>query len=136
MLFRKYRINRSTYWAGFGFLVAWVLFAIFVLHKEKGYVSEVVIALICIPRLHDIGRSGWIVAGGLLAYFVVVFGIVLNLDLDTALIVLGIVNIGLTGLLIYLGTIPGDTAANAYGDPPAPGIQFRRNGTIAKSREG
>ena len=108
-----------------GLILAFALFSAFVLEKKSGYVSEVVLVLLCVPRIHDLGKSGWIVGGILFAYVVFVFSLVGVLDLDTAQIALGVLNLVITGLLVWLGVLPGQTFANAYGEPPGPGIDFR-----------
>lgn len=126
MKFLKTRMNRSTYWMCLGLVVALALFSAFVLEKKSGYVSEVILALVCVPRMHDIGKSGWVVAGVLFAYLIAVFSLVGALDLDTAQISLGVLNLVITGLLVWLGALPGQSVANAYGEPPQPGISFRK----------
>ena len=85
MKFLKTRMNRSTYWMCLGVVVALALFSAFVLEKKSGYVSEVILALVCVPRMHDIGKSGWVVAGVLFAYLIAVFSLVGALDLPSNL---------------------------------------------------
>ena len=118
-------MNRATYWACLAILLAWALFAAFVLEKKSGYVSEVILAYICVGRMHDIGKSAWIVGGILIAYIVGAFWLIFNVDQDTALITLGIVNIFVSGLLILLGVLRGENGANRYGEQPDFGVNFR-----------
>jgi len=125
MKFHDSRLNRATYWGCLGLILAFALFSAFVLEKRFGYVNEGILAFLCVPRMHDIGRSGWIVAGVLVAYVVSVFSLVGALDLDSAQIALGILNLVITGLLIWLGVLAGQATANKYGDPPRSGIDFR-----------
>ena len=119
------RMNRALYWAMLGVVV--VLYAALNLVSSKQViVSEVVLAFLCVPRLHDIGKSGWFV----------LIGIVLELgalligfsffSLDGAMVVMGIAVVAIAALLVWLGTVPGDPNPNRWGEPPAPGIQFKR----------
>lgn len=125
MGFLKFRMNRATYWACLAMVVAWALFAALILEKKSGYVSEVIIACICVGRIHDVGKSGWIVGGILVAYVIGALLLVFNLDEDTAFVTLGVINIVITGLLILLGVLRGENGANRYGEQPDFGINFR-----------
>ena len=124
MKFLGTRMNRATYWMCLGSIVVLALFLTFALEKKSGYVSEVILVLMCVPRMHDLGRSGWIICGIFSAYLLLVVTLVSALDLETAQISLGIINLVITGLLLWLGIIPGQPAANSYGEPPKPGISF------------
>lgn len=124
MLLAKHRMNRATYWMCLALLAAWAVFAVFVLRSNRGVISEAIVALVCVPRVHDIGKSGWIVAGVLASYVIFVIGMAWNADADTILLSVGIVNVGLTFVLIHLGLVPGDPTANQYGDPPPSGIRL------------
>lgn len=121
---RPHRMNRRTYWVCLGILAMWALFAGFVLHKTGGFIDELVVAGICVPRLHDIGKSGWIVGAVLVAYlaFLLIMATSLNSDLISASA--GIVAIGMAFVLVYLGLTPGDQGENRYGEQPPPGINL------------
>ena len=84
--------------------------------------------LIGVPRLHDIGRSGWIVGGAILAEAVVILTVAVVASIDTLMIAGGLIFFAIVGLGIWLGTIPGQSEANQWGDPPGPGIRFKRRG--------
>jgi uncharacterized membrane protein YhaH (DUF805 family) len=127
MAFLKTRMNRTTYWTCMVLVFALGLFTAFVLEKKSGYVSEVILVLICLPRIHDLGKSGWIIGGTLIAYLIIVISIVSTLDLDTAQIWLGTLNLFIVAMLIWLGMLPGQPIANAYGEPTQPGISFRKS---------
>jgi uncharacterized membrane protein YhaH (DUF805 family) len=84
--------------------------------------------MVCVPRLHDIGRSGWIAGGVFVAEIVaIILAAVLLDDEDGVMVVGGVVVLIIVGLLIWLGCIPSDRVSNAYGGQPKPGIGFDRN---------
>lgn len=125
MTFLKGRTNRAVYWLCIGIILVFSVVARMVLHSQAG-ATEVVLAFACIPRLHDIGRSGWLVLWGIGLEIVVVLGGVLLLPLQVfALAVDGLVVV-ILGLLIWLGSIKGDPAANRFGEPPGPGLGVRK----------
>lgn len=118
------RVNRATYWLCVGVIV--VLYAASNIYLERNVpVSEIVLVLLCVPRLHDIGRSGWLVVGPLVFEIGAVVAAFSLLPQQTALAVAGVATIIITALLVWLGCIPGDTAANRFGEPPAPGLTFK-----------
>src|SRR5665213_1791779 len=81
MFWRGYgRINRPTYFAGLGIVVLVWAAAIGFEVKIPG---EAIALLVAIPRLHDIGRSGWWAGAVLLAELIVVLG---GLDRQIALL--------------------------------------------------
>ena len=78
-----------------------------------------------VPRLHDIGRSGWIVLGVIaLEICIVVVAAVVGGDTDAILIGGGIATLVIALLAIWLGCIPGQPHANRWGPPPAPGVNL------------
>lgn len=121
---RKHRINRTTYWVCLAVLAVWALFAAFVLHKSGGLVDEFVVAAICVPRLHDMGKSGWMVGAVLVAYLALALILATSLNADLISESLGIVAIGIVFVLVYLGLIPGDPGENRYGEQPPPGVNL------------
>ena len=119
------RINRATYWVWFA-LVAALYVVLSVVLPGRTTVSEVVLIIVCVPRLHDIGRSGWLVLGPLaLEIAVVVAGMAL-LPAANLLMVGGVATLVILAAMIWLGAIPGEPTANRFGEPPAPSIQLRR----------
>jgi uncharacterized membrane protein YhaH (DUF805 family) len=125
------RLNRATYFLGFAILVAaYVVMAQFMTRPPA--VGEILAASIAVPRLHDIGKSGWWAGGVILAELVVVFGAlpfaISTHDSDVILIAGGLFVFVVLGLMVWLGCIAGQTQANRYGEPPPPGISLKTYG--------
>lgn len=120
------RMNRATYWACIGFMVA-VFGALYVFGGMQPRVSEVVLLLLVVPRLHDINRSGWIAVGVFALEITIAVALSVWLD-DEELVLegLGFVALAIAALLIWLGIVPGDRYENRYGDAPKPGVSFGR----------
>lgn len=119
-----YRTNRSTYGVLLAIFVAVV--AVLVSVSSKPGPTEVIAAFIVIPRLHDIGRSGWwYVAIVMVEIAMVVGGFQLG-GIEGGQMAAGIFAIlALLGLML-LALIPGQPMANRWGYPPDPGISFKR----------
>jgi uncharacterized membrane protein YhaH (DUF805 family) len=115
------RVNRACYWLGLAMTIS-TLVAINMLSSEPVRISEAILAIFCVPRLHDIGRSGWWllaplaleVGGGIAS---AVYLPPETMEAAPALVIVG--------FLIWLGAVPGEVKANRFGDPPPPGLQFR-----------
>jgi uncharacterized membrane protein YhaH (DUF805 family) len=127
MFWRGYgRINRPTYFMGLAIVALfWGISMMFAL-KIPG---EVFALLIAVPRLHDIGRSGWWAGAAVLVELVVAIGgltvaAAAGAQIWASLIILGVVT-AYWVLLIWLGCIPGQAQTNSYGDPPPPGVSFK-----------
>lgn len=117
----KYRMNRATYWLCCAIFAAFMIIAIYLGKRPGGL--ELAAVLVAVPRLHDIGRSGWIVAGALGVECAVLFGMVLLREsIDAIMIASGVLALALTGLGVWLGAIPGQEGPNKWGNPPGPGI--------------
>jgi uncharacterized membrane protein YhaH (DUF805 family) len=89
-------------------------------------IGEIVFIFLGVPRLHDIGWSGWWAAGVILVEIVIVVVAVLTLTRDDAYIVAGLFVLVVMGLLAVLGLVPGQAGANRFGAQPAAGISFGR----------
>ena len=114
------RINRATFWLVFcmatalNFALAW--------SGAHSSGPGVVLALFCVFRLHDTGRSGkWVLLvlglqfiGALLAYRYVP-----DHQIPTALYFLEFL---LLPVVLWLGSTPGIPVSNRWGGPPPPGI--------------
>ena len=94
--------------------------------QKRSPISEIVLIILCVPRLHDIGRSGWFVLIPLALEIGAAVASFSSLPADRALAVMGIVTLSIAGLIIWLGCVPGDPAINRFGDAPPPGIKFQR----------
>jgi len=121
----KGRTNRATYWLLLG-IVAVIFSALMLSGAKPPAIGEVVLILLCVPRLHDIGWSGWWAAGIIVLEVVILVGAALALPSDDLLVVAGIYAFGIAGFLIFLGLIPGQATSNRFGERPAPGISFGR----------
>jgi uncharacterized membrane protein YhaH (DUF805 family) len=123
MRFLGGRLNRALYWLCLAIIVA-LLVAVNMLSSQPVHIGEAVLMFICVPRLHDIGRSGWWIAAPLAlevgGAIVAVLYLPENIDA-----VIGLIALVIIGLLIWLGAVPGEATANRFGDPPAPGLQFK-----------
>ena len=116
------RGNRARYWTSIALLAAFMLVGRLLLHWE-GSISEVLLAFLCVPRLHDIGRSGWWM---LLLIPIEVMTIVgMSVSLAGAELLVLAANVLLLLLIVALGLIPGQREANRFGLPPAPGLLFK-----------
>jgi uncharacterized membrane protein YhaH (DUF805 family) len=122
----KGRYNRSVFWLGLGMLVVVAVGARLIFHSSHG-VSEVMIVLFAVPRLHDIGRSGWLVLWGIGIELAALILAVIFLPMVLFPLALGLAGLVIAGLLIWLGCIKGDPGHNRFGQPPAPGLGSRRN---------
>jgi uncharacterized membrane protein YhaH (DUF805 family) len=111
------RTNRATYWVWFAGLVALIVLANLI-HTPIP-LGEVLILLIGVPRLHDVGRTGWW-AGGVLIVFELVA--VLTLFKSIPLEVAGGVYVVFFGLVILLGAWPGTPGPNKFGNRPRRGV--------------
>ncbi len=124
MGFLNTRTNRATYWAS-AVLVAALYALLNVLLPTRSSVSEVVLVILCVPRLHDIGRTGWLVLAPLALEIAAAVGLFI-LPQDDGYVVFGVAVLIILGAMVWLGVIPGEPEANRFGDPPPPGVQFRR----------
>ena len=119
------RLNRAGYWLAFG-IITLGLVVLQIVGARHAAISEVVLAILCVPRLHDIGRSGWFV---LIGIAIEAAGLAIGFaffPVAQVPAVLGAAMLVIIGLLIWLGTIPGEADANRWGEPPAPGLSFAR----------
>jgi uncharacterized membrane protein YhaH (DUF805 family) len=118
------RINRARYWAYV--TAALALCTIVWIFSPTGPYFSVFTMFICVPRLHDIGRSGWFALGfssaeielatQLFPYRPPPF-----IEVPTAgTMVLAAV---VVGAFIWLGVIPGQPGANKFGPPCPPGLR-------------
>src|SRR3989338_515667 len=86
--------------------------------------GELLLAFIIVPRLHDLGRSGWYVLAILLIEIVGLVVILSQMPFDQTSVGIGIMAIVMFVLAIGLGLVPGQAGPNRFGKQPAPGIQW------------
>jgi uncharacterized membrane protein YhaH (DUF805 family) len=128
MWYRYGRINRPTYFLGLAILIAAYAALNAVMTRPTG-VSEILIILLMVPRLHDIGKSGWWAGAMILGEIVVVAlaawaAITLKND-DIILIASGLFVLVMLGLLVLLGCIRGQPQSNKWGAAPPPGLSLK-----------
>jgi uncharacterized membrane protein YhaH (DUF805 family) len=128
MWYRYGRINRPTYFLGLALLVAVYAAVNAVMTRPTG-MSEVLIILLMVPRLHDIGKSGWW-AGALILGEIVVVGLAVwaataMKNDEIILIASGLFVLVALGLLVLLGCIRGQPGSNKWGAPPPPGLSLK-----------
>jgi uncharacterized membrane protein YhaH (DUF805 family) len=120
------RTNRAQYWLTL--LAVAVIYAAFIAlsGSSRGSVSEIVLIFVCVPRLHDLGATGWIavIPFGLEIVCAIIAFVLLPVDQATT--ALGVVALVLLILLIVLGALPGQPGANRFGPQPRRGISFGR----------
>jgi uncharacterized membrane protein YhaH (DUF805 family) len=128
--FLKTRINRATYWALLLPVTLLVTLAVAFLPKPPGVVEIAMIAF-GVPRLHDLGRSGWwmVVPIGF-EIVAVALGAVLG-GINGILVAGGLVLLVIAAMMIVIGIIPGNAGANAFGAPPPPGLSMFRGSRAA-----
>jgi uncharacterized membrane protein YhaH (DUF805 family) len=119
------RINRASYWLGVAILTL-IYGALFYSGGGHASVSEALVAALAVPRLHDIGRSAWWAGGVFIAEIVLAIAAFALLPMQAALTVMGCFVLIAAALLIWLGLVPGEPVANAYGEAPAPGLGIAR----------
>ena len=124
----KGRMNRATYWLLFaGVVVIYGLLVTFM--KKPPQIAELLIILLGVPRLHDIGRSGWwmtLLFG--LEIGAIAIGLLAVGTADGILIAGGLVVFVILIAMMILGCIPGQRETNSYGAPPTQGVSFARTG--------
>jgi len=125
-MFRKGRMNRATYWLILVLIVAGYA-ALIALDKKPPAILEVLFVIIGVPRLHDLGRSGWWMAA-VIGLELVGIGLTVALFPFADLLVgAGLTVFAMLLAMIVLGLIPGEASTNAFGDVPAPGLSFGRS---------
>jgi uncharacterized membrane protein YhaH (DUF805 family) len=113
------------YWLSLAVLIA--IYAILNAMSSKHVaVSEGLLIILCVPRLHDIGKSAWWAAGVFLLEIAIALIGFTTLPLQQATIIMGAFVLVIAALLVWLGTTPGEPGPNRYGDPPRSGLGLKR----------
>ena len=119
----RYRMNRRTYWVSLAIVLVGLGILVSAGWTHGGL--ELAMVAIGIPRLHDIGRSGWIVGGVIAGEFVAIFGALLSGGGSVAIAITGgLIVLIVAGLAIWLGLIPGESGPNKWGDQPPSGVHL------------
>ena len=120
----KGRTNRAWFGLILGVLVL-LYIAINALSEKPLSMSEVVLIILAVPRLHDIGKSGKFV---LIGIAVEIVGVALMLLSPSEAMggIAALTSLTLLGLMIWLAFIPGEPGPNQWGEAPEPG--FTRKG--------
>jgi hypothetical protein len=110
----KTRVSRTTYSV---LLLAYgVLFAVAVAFQVR-IPGELLLAFICIPRLHDMGRTGWWFGGAILIE-IAALGVTLAAHLPIGLGIFASLTV-LSAPAVALMFIPGQAGTNRFGDVPS-----------------
>jgi uncharacterized membrane protein YhaH (DUF805 family) len=117
MRFLTGRMNRATY--ALMLLVYAVLFSIVVAIQVR-VPGELLLGYICIPRLHDLGRTGWWFGAAVLAEIVVVVGVIFGLNQPDIGVLAGVATLFLPAIALALPK--GHVGPNRFGEAPASGI--------------
>ncbi|WP_158277986.1 DUF805 domain-containing protein [Caulobacter endophyticus] len=120
----KARLNRASYWVIVGVAILATLVSALVFMRPLP-AALVVMLIAAIPRLHDLGRTGWWAGGVFLALMALFFGGQYVLPRQALQNALGVAVLVLPGLLVCLGALPGQKAENAFGSPPPKGLSFK-----------
>src|SRR4051812_45847032 len=106
----KGRTNRATYW--FSIAILAVLMAVIgQFAANPPHASEFLVVLLCVPRLHDIGRTGWWVGLMIPLELVALAGMLLMPE-ETGMALAGGVSLVILLLVLGLGFIRGEPVAN------------------------
>jgi uncharacterized membrane protein YhaH (DUF805 family) len=120
----SYRMNRTSY--GIALVALIVAYIVLVNTVKRPPGAEAIVAFIAVPRLHDIGRSGWwllpLFGGEFLAVAIGWSG-----GVEGILLAGGMYVLFCLVLLTVLAFIPGQSTANNWGEPPGPGVRFGRS---------
>ena len=128
------RMNRATYRSILGGMVAFVVVvAMFGVRPPR--IGEGLLIFLCVPRLHDLGKSGcWVLVplGIELVALVVAFT---AFSADDASVIFGGVFLVMAGFVVVLGLIPGQPHANRFGEPPKSIFPFRERRKVEETGE-
>ncbi|HEU0163247.1 MAG TPA: DUF805 domain-containing protein [Rhizomicrobium sp.] len=110
------RTNRATFWASMVILaLALVLFRW--LEAPAGIAAALGLLVIAVPRLHDLGYSGWWAGGVLLALTGALLAATFHSEMVATHAAGGIILLLVTAAL-WLGIMPGEKTANRWGNTP------------------
>jgi uncharacterized membrane protein YhaH (DUF805 family) len=128
------RFNRATYWLCLGIILA-IVAVMGVIGIRPPRIGEAMLILMCVPRLHDLGKSGWWVVIPISIELIAIVVAIAAFLPEDASIVFGAVFLAVAGFIVVLGLIPGQPHANRFGDPPKSPFAFRERAKVAKTEE-
>ena len=86
--------------------------------------APLLLLIIAVPRLHDIGKSGWWALGVLAVEFLAGMAIGKFLPPEQLLSAITATALVVVALAILLGCLPGQGEPNRYGPVPASGLSY------------
>ena len=128
------RMNRATYWLCLAILVA-VVAIMSVIGIRPPRIGEAMLMLMCVPRLHDLGKSGWWVLIPIGIELVAIVAAIAMFSTEDAYIVFGAVFLVVAGFIVVLGLIPGQPQVNRFGEPPKSPFAFRERAKVSQTEE-
>ncbi len=123
--FLEGRSNRVDYWTSIAVLVALSVGFRLLFGGGGGVIQEFVLVMVAVPRLHDIGRSGWWAVAAFGIEWVGVSALVLvggDQWATNSLWILGYVVL----CVVVLGAWSGDPGENRFGPRPPSGLSWSK----------
>ncbi|WP_448664995.1 DUF805 domain-containing protein [Sphingomonas sp. CJ20] len=116
------RIGRGEFWAfAAGFAVIGALLLWLVDIEPAGFAGAAVVSAV-VPRLHDLGRTGWWAALPLgCAAIVLILGSLWIVPRPVVLAAFVVLGSAFLAWLVVLGILPGQPGRNRFGPPPRSG---------------
>lgn len=128
------RFNRATYWLCLCIIVGAVaLMAAVGIRPPR--IGEAMLILMCAPRLHDLGKSGWWVLIPLAVELVAIAVAITTVSAEDGDVLFGGAFLGIAGFIVVLGLIPGQPHANRFGDPPKSMFPFKDRRKVRETEE-
>jgi uncharacterized membrane protein YhaH (DUF805 family) len=127
----KGRLGRGMYWFLLGitasiYLWAWIYLSINMIRANHITGNAFILVVLCVPRLHDMGKSGWFVLFlGVPVLLAAMVGPSFSPEGQNAITLL--MQSAIAGFVILLGIVRGDPKPNRWGAPPDLGLALRRN---------
>ena len=127
-------MNRATYWSVLGLMVVFVI-AVAAFGFRTPRIAEGLLIFLCVPRLHDLGKSGWWVLIPLGIELVALIVAMAAVTPDEAGLIFGGVLLVVVGFVVVLGLIPGQPHANRFGELPKYLFAFKERRKIRETEE-
>lgn len=128
------RFNRATYWLCLCIIVGAVA-VMAAAGVRPPRIGEAMLVLMCVPRLHDLGKSGWWVLIPLGLEVVTVIVALTAFSPEEAYVLFAGAFLVVVGSIVVLGLIPGQPHANRFGEPPRSPFAFRERAKLAQTEE-